>query len=62
VLPSRAFQALEAEGRIGSLAPEHYSFMGYQHRQLEDWKTVQGPELAARLKERAVDVLLLAPA
>jgi D-proline reductase (dithiol) PrdB len=62
VLPIRAFQALEAEGRIGSLAPEHYSFMGYQHRQLEDWKTVQGPELAARLKERAVDVLLLAPA
>ena len=62
VLPFRAFKALEAEGRIGKLADEAYSFMGYQDRRLEDWRTVQGPELAARLKERAVDVLLLAPA
>ncbi|MEO8540158.1 MAG: glycine/sarcosine/betaine reductase selenoprotein B family protein [bacterium] len=62
VLPIRAFQVLEAEGVIGSLAPEHYSFMGYQDRRLEDWKNIQGPELAARLKEKAVDILLLAPA
>jgi len=62
VLPVRAFSALEAEGRIGSLADEHYSLMGYQDRRLEDWRNVQGPEIAARLKERAVDVLLLAPA
>ena len=62
VLPIRAFKALETEGRIGKLADEAYSFMGYQDRRLEDWRTVQGPELAARLKERAVDVLLLAPA
>lgn len=62
VLPIRAFQQLEAEGRIGRLAPEHYSFMGYQDRRLEDWRNVQGPALAARLKERAVDILLLAPA
>ena len=62
VLPIRAFTALAEEGRIGSLAPEHYSFMGYQDRRLEAWRTVQGPELAARLKEHAVDVLLLAPA
>ena len=62
VLPIRAFSALEAEGRIGRLAEEHYSFMGYQDRRLIDWQTVQGPELAARLKEHAVDVLLLAPA
>jgi D-proline reductase (dithiol) PrdB len=62
VLPLRAFKQLEAEKAIGALAPEHYSFMGYQERSLKDWRTVQGPELAARLKERAVDVLLLAPA
>lgn len=62
VLPIRAFTALEAEGRIGRLADEHYSFMGYQDRRLVDWRNVQGPELAARLKEHAVDVLLLAPA
>lgn len=62
VLPFRAFTKLEAEGEIGKLADEAYSFMGYQERSLNDWRTVQGPELAARLKERAVDVLLLAPA
>ena len=62
VLPFRAFGTLESEGRIGRLADEAYSFMGYQDRRLEDWRNVQGPELAARLKERAVDVLLLAPA
>ncbi|KAA0237441.1 hypothetical protein EDM76_06470 [bacterium] len=62
VFPVRAFRQLEAEGAIGSLADEHYSFMGYQERSLNDWRTKQGPELAARLKERAVDVLLLAPA
>lgn len=61
VLPIRAFQKLEAEGVIGSLAPEHYSFMGYQDRRLLDWRNTQGPELAARLRERKVDVLLLAP-
>lgn len=62
VLPFRAFKTLEAEGRIGGLADEAYSFMGYQERRLEDWRNVQGPQLVARLRERAVDVLLLAPA
>lgn len=62
VLPFRAFETLERKGRIGRLADEAYSFMGYQERRLQDWRNVQGPELAARLKERAVDVLLLAPA
>lgn len=62
VLPLRAFKALEREGRIGALADEHYSFMGYQDRRLLDWRNTQGPELAARLKEQKVDVLLLAPA
>jgi D-proline reductase (dithiol) PrdB len=62
VLPIRAFKGLETEGRIGTLAEDHYSFMGYQERKLLDWRNTQGPELAARLKEQAVDVLLLAPA
>lgn len=61
-LPIKAFEQLEAEGAIGRLADEHYSFMGYQDRRLIDWREKQGPELAARLKEHAVDVLLLAPA
>lgn len=62
VLPIRAFKKLAEEGVIGALADEHYSFMGYQDRRLEDWRNVQGPEVAARLKERGIDVLLLAPA
>jgi D-proline reductase (dithiol) PrdB len=62
VLPIRAFTELEREGVIGRLADEHYSFMGYQHRAMMDWRTTQGPELAEHLKERKVDVLLLAPA
>lgn len=61
-LPIRAFSRLESEGAIGRLADEHYSFMGYQERGAKSWQEVQGPELAARLKEQAVDVLLLAPA
>lgn len=62
VLPIRAFREFEREGAIGSLAEEHYSFMGFQDRRLKDWRETQAPELAARLKEQAVDVLLLAPA
>ncbi len=61
VLPIRAFRTLAAEGVIGALADEHYSFMGYQDRRLADWRETQGPQLATRLKERGVDVLLLAP-
>ena len=61
VLPIRAFFELEHEGVIGKLADEHYSFMGYQERGMLDWRTTQGPELAERLKERKVDILLLAP-
>jgi D-proline reductase (dithiol) PrdB len=62
VLPIRAFTQLANEGTIGALADEHYSVMGYQDRRLKDWRETQGPEIAARLKEHTVDVLLLAPA
>lgn len=62
VFPVEAFRELAASGAIGAMAPEHYSFMGYQQHGCESWRNVQGPDLAARLKEHAVDVLLLAPA
>jgi D-proline reductase (dithiol) PrdB len=61
-LPFRAFKTLEAEGAIGALAPVAYSFMGFQENNAKSWDEVQGPELGAKLKERVVDVLLLAPA
>ncbi len=61
-LPIEPFRRLESEGAIGRLADEHYSFMGYQHRDLVDWREFHGPQLAAHLEESGVDVLLLAPA
>lgn len=61
-LPLRAFGTLEEEGAIGKLAGEHYSFMGFQGRGAEEWRTRYGPEVARQLKEADVDALVLAPA
>jgi D-proline reductase (dithiol) PrdB len=61
-LPLRRFEELEAESRIGRLADENYSFMGFQERSCADWRTVQGPEVAKRLKDAGVHALVLAPA
>lgn len=60
-LPLEVFAALEREGEIGSLAQSNYSFMGYQGRSTEAWRYTYGPELAERLKEDAVNLLILAP-
>ena len=61
-LPIRAFGQLEAEGAIGSLADEHYGFMGFQERGAEHWQANAGPEVAQRLKDAGVHALVLAPA
>ena len=61
-LPIRAFAALEAEGKIGRLADDNYSFMGFQEAGASEWRTRYGPEVAMRLQESAIDVLMLAPA
>ena len=60
-LPLEVFAQLEEEGRIGSLAQDNYSFMGYQGSSSEGWRDVYGPELATRLREDRVDLLILAP-
>jgi D-proline reductase (dithiol) PrdB len=60
-LPLEVFAGFEKEGRIGSLAANHYSFMGYQGRSTAAWHDVYGPELAARLQQEGVDLLILAP-
>jgi D-proline reductase (dithiol) PrdB len=60
VLPLDHLRALVAEGRIGSLAQEIYSFMGYitdTERLLRE----EGPAVAARLQADGVDLVLLAP-
>ena len=61
-LPIRAFAQLAAAGRIGGLADEHYSFMGYQARGLREWRERYGPEVVQHLRENGVDAVVLAPA
>ena len=60
-LPLRALATLEADGVIGHLATENYSVMGYQEAGCQVWQSKTGPEIATRLKDAAVDALLLAP-
>ena len=59
-LPVHRFLELEAPGKIGSLAPTSYSFMGYQPK-TDEWENRYGPEVAARMKEEGVDAALLTP-
>jgi D-proline reductase (dithiol) PrdB len=62
-LPVHRFLELESAGEIGSLAPTHYSFMGYQGYppSSHEWENHYGPEMAARMKEEGVDAVLLTP-
>ncbi len=60
VLPLEHLRAFRDEGRIGSLSPNVYSFMGYvadTDRLLE----VEAPAIAERLIADHVDLVLLAP-
>jgi D-proline reductase (dithiol) PrdB len=61
VLPIQRFLELEAAGEIGSLAPTHYSFMGYQPDTTE-WRERYGPEAAQRARQEDVDAVLFTPA
>lgn len=60
-LPLEVFAQFEDEAKIGSLAENNYSFMGYQGSSSEAWRDVNGPDLAKRLREDHVDLLILAP-
>jgi D-proline reductase (dithiol) PrdB len=58
VLPLDRLKEMELEGRIGSMAAYHYSFMGATDpRQMED----EARTLAALLKYDRVDAVLLVP-
>ena len=61
-LPIPVFRDLAANSEFGSLADEHYSFMGYQGGSTQAWRETYGPELARRLTADAVNLLILAPA
>ena len=60
-LPLDIFAELEKTGKIGSLAENNYSFMGYQGESSAAWRDKYGPELAQRLNAEAVNLLVLAP-
>lgn len=64
VLPLSRFQEFAAAGRIGGVAAEHYSFMGYQGFPADTtaWANDYGPQVAARFKQQGVDCVLLTPA
>lgn len=58
VFPLDRLRELAAEGRIGAVAPRHYSFMGATPA---EGIRETAPEVARRLKADAVDVVLLTP-
>ena len=60
-LPLERFAEFERDGKIGSLAHDNYSFMGYQGRSSTAWRDTYGPELARCLRADAVNLLILAP-
>jgi D-proline reductase (dithiol) PrdB len=61
-LPLDRFAELESEGRIGRLADDHYSVMGFQSDDGAAWKQETLPEITRRMKAAEVDALVLAPA
>ena len=58
--PADRLRELAAQGVIGGIAPNHYSFMGA----LRDCTAIAqrtGPEAAQRLRDEGVDLALLTP-
>jgi D-proline reductase (dithiol) PrdB len=60
VFPIDRVSELVAEGRVGRLGPNHYSVMGALH-DVTAVRDQTAPELAARLVEDGVDIVLLTP-
>lgn len=64
LLPVRHFRDFVAEGRIGGLARNAYSFMGYQGfpSDLSGWRDTYGPAVRDRMLAEGVDCVLLTTA
>lgn len=60
VLPIRPVKELVNQGKLGSIAPRHFSFMGSLPR-VGDLKKKFAPALAEELKVDRVDIVLLTP-
>jgi D-proline reductase (dithiol) PrdB len=64
LLPIQRFQELVAEGLVGGLGDNAYSFMGYQGFPPDTtaWKQVYAPKVADRFKAEGVNCVFLTPA
>lgn len=60
-LPVDRLRELVGAGEVGAIAPTHYSIMGYQGSDPARAARRSAHEIAASLREEAVDLLLLAP-
>jgi D-proline reductase (dithiol) PrdB len=60
-LPLGALAELVAEGRVGSVAPNHLSVMGFQQAGLEVWRKETAPAIVELLRDQQTDGLILAP-
>lgn len=63
LLPVDRFQELVADGLVGGLGTDAYSFMGYQGfpPNPTTWQETYGPQVAGKLKDEGVDCVLLTP-
>lgn len=64
LLPIDRFRDLDADGEIGGLANDHYSFMGFQGYPPDAtlWESDFGPQIASRMRAEDVQCVLLTPA
>lgn len=60
VFPLDALSALAAQGVIGAIAPEHYTFMGYQPDPRPFYE-MSAPSIVEGLAQHQVDGVLLVP-
>ena len=60
-LPLDRLRELVAEGVVGSVAPSHYSTMGYQGNDTSVLENETAPAIAEAMKSEEVDLALLAP-
>jgi hypothetical protein len=61
-LPRHMLSQLASEGLIGGAVDSHVAVMGYQDRNLRDWRSTAAPEIASHLRSQGADGLVLAPA
>jgi D-proline reductase (dithiol) PrdB len=60
-LPVGGLALLVDDGRVGAVAPSHFSVMGYQQAGLEVWRRDTAPAIVERLRAEGTDGLILAP-